>query len=83
MFLSLSVPASSLPNQSDAPDAGADGDVKTEETQEQEQKPRPAILVVCAAEGCTEKREYRNGSVGRAEWLTCASRSDSRDLIAV
>ena len=34
MFLVLSVPASSFQNQSDALDACADGDVKTEGTQE-------------------------------------------------
>ena len=61
MFLSFSVPASSLPKQSAAPDAVADGDVKIEtgEEQEQERKPRAMVPAVCAVEGCTAKRKYR------------------------
>jgi hypothetical protein len=38
MFLSFSVPASLLPDQSVAPDADMDEDVKMEATQEQEQE---------------------------------------------
>jgi Ino eighty subunit 2 len=63
MFLSFSVPASLLPNQSTAPDADADadGDVKMEtaDKQEQEHKSRGMVPAVCAVEGCTGKRKYR------------------------
>ena len=62
MFLSFSVPASLLPDQSAAPDADIDEDVKMETTQEQEQelKPRGMMLpAVCAVEGCAAKRKYR------------------------
>jgi Ino eighty subunit 2 len=61
MFLSFSVPASLLPDQSAAPDVDADGDIKMETTQEQEQeqKVRVTVPAVCAVDGCTAKRKYR------------------------
>ena len=61
MFLSFSVPASLLPDQSAAPDVDDDGDIKMEtmEQQVQEKKARMTAPAVCVVDGCTAKRKYR------------------------
>ena len=59
MFLFFSVPESLLPDQSVAPVAEGDVKMETTEEQEQEHKPRAMVPAVCVVDGCMAKWKYR------------------------